>query len=299
MRILHLSSFTGNIGDNLSNIGTYNILNRFIDYTVDELEIRKFYRGGKKFDYDFVELANRYDLLLIGGGAFFDYFIDESVNGTTFNITEIMLELLTPEIVVISMGCLPRGHDHNLPKVQKFVERLQDRAKVFFRNDGSVKNFPDVPEVLDSGYFFEDKWQGGDYVAVNVGTYELTDTDNYINELAEHIVGTDEKFVFVPHALVDLKTIATILELLPTLEVAKRITVAPYQQGWDGLELFDYYKYCKRAICTRYHGLIYCQVAGVPVTSINVSPKVEYIYNKEPDFNKTLDYYKECFSGPR
>lgn len=45
MKILHLASHTGNIGDNISHIGLHNILNQILgnDYTMDNLEIRKSY----------------------------------------------------------------------------------------------------------------------------------------------------------------------------------------------------------------------------------------------------------------
>ena len=78
MKILHVASFKGNIGDNASHMGFYKILKlHLIDFKVKKIEIRKFYKNYKKsdalsFDDKFVESINNYDLCIIGGGGFLD-----------------------------------------------------------------------------------------------------------------------------------------------------------------------------------------------------------------------------------
>lgn len=54
MNILHIASFSGNIGDNISHIGFENILSQLhINLDITRLEIRKFYNnynlGDKRF----------------------------------------------------------------------------------------------------------------------------------------------------------------------------------------------------------------------------------------------------------
>jgi len=321
MRILHLSSFTGNIGDNLSNIGTYNILRDLCGpFSVDELEVRKTYRNYNypdkwQFDLKFVEQVNEYDLLVIGGGAFFDYFIDDSDTGMTLEMSESLLEMLTPDIIVMSMGCLSRGHEHNYGKAAKIINRLNDRAGIFFRNDGSVEKFPDIPEVLDSGFFYEGKRKPGGVVVVSVGTYELENTNTYIDEMAKYISRT-ENVIVVPHVLSDLKLIADILS-----KVNKPVTVAPPIQGWAGLELFNLYAQGSLVVSARYHGCIAAIALGVPVVGIGVSPKVKYLFSSldaeavkpvegfsdmigsgevfKVDKRQTLEKYGRWFGGAR
>lgn len=75
LKILHVASFIGNIGDNASHAGLYNILDKFSEpYLVDCVEIREFYLNYKAgpikiFDESFVSCANKYDLVVIGGGG--------------------------------------------------------------------------------------------------------------------------------------------------------------------------------------------------------------------------------------
>ena len=74
MRILHIASFNGNIGDNASHIGLRNILKTLgVIATIDQIEIRRFYKNyslfdKQSFDEDFVKMANQYDLVVFGGG---------------------------------------------------------------------------------------------------------------------------------------------------------------------------------------------------------------------------------------
>ena len=286
MKILHVASFIGNIGDNASHIGTYRILNKFFDYKVDRLEIRKAYENYTlsdkwKFDRGFVDLANEYDLVLLGGGAFFDYFLDNSATGTTVDITEDTLELLTPEIVVMSMGCLPRGGEHNYGKVSKFLDSLKDRAHIFFRNDGS--HYPGIPQVLDSGFFYDNLGRyrpvEGDYIAISVAEYEAGDMESYTDELARLVESIPEKVVFVPHVMSDIGLINRVINKIHFFTVASRVTVAPYQQGWEGCrQLFSVYKNSKQVIATRYHANV-CSIAmGKPCVGIGVSPKVDALF---------------------
>lgn len=56
MKILHIASFVGNVGDNMSHIGLRRVLDdMFKNYQIDILEIRKFYMnyaGADKHSFD-------------------------------------------------------------------------------------------------------------------------------------------------------------------------------------------------------------------------------------------------------
>lgn len=93
-KILHLASHYGNIGDNASHLGLYNIFNEinFIKYEIEKLEIRRFYKNYSLpdklfFDSDFIRYANKFDLLIIGGGGFLDFWVENSQTGTTIDIS--------------------------------------------------------------------------------------------------------------------------------------------------------------------------------------------------------------------
>ena len=78
-KILHVASFIGNIGDNASHCGFYSILHSVMggNASIEQQEIRKFYKNYHdadklSFDLDFVDYANRFGLLIIGGVGFLD-----------------------------------------------------------------------------------------------------------------------------------------------------------------------------------------------------------------------------------
>lgn len=286
MKILQLAGFTGNIGDNASHYGTYEILKKYFDFTIDTLEIRKTYRNYTlsdkwRFDNEFVKKANKYDLLLIGGGAFFDYIVDDSVTGTTMDITDEILDLLSPQIIVMSMGCLPRGKEHNFKKVSRFLDKLKERAHIFFRNDGS--RYPGISQVLDSGFFYDNSGEyrlvRDDYIAVSVADYGTGDVGLYISEVAKLIEAAPKKVVLIPHTLGDVDVINQIIKRIHFFTVASKVIVAPYQQGWEGCrQLFSVYKNSWQVVATRYHANV-CSIAmGKPCVGIGASPKVEAMY---------------------
>lgn len=76
IKVLHLASFTGNIGDEANHYGFRRKLkeNLKFNFNYTELEIRNFYRswGLMKFDDDFVKLCNSHDFVIIGGGNFLE-----------------------------------------------------------------------------------------------------------------------------------------------------------------------------------------------------------------------------------
>ena len=74
LRILHLASFSGNIGDNANHMGFRPWFAKQVGREVawSNCEIREFYWKERAFDTDFVALANSYDALVIGGGNYFE-----------------------------------------------------------------------------------------------------------------------------------------------------------------------------------------------------------------------------------
>lgn len=73
MRILHLASFSGNIGDNVSYMGFHNLLKTLdLSPQITQLEMRKFYDNYKEsdkryFNQDLIDEINSYDLCICGG----------------------------------------------------------------------------------------------------------------------------------------------------------------------------------------------------------------------------------------
>lgn len=75
MKALHLASFNGNIGDIANHRGFYNMFCKYVDKKVEfvPLEMREFYRSWniRKYDEEFINYINTFDVFIIGGGSFF------------------------------------------------------------------------------------------------------------------------------------------------------------------------------------------------------------------------------------
>src|SRR5690606_38727268 len=139
---------------------------------LDQLEIRRFYKNytlGDKlnFDFEFAKFVNTYDLLIIGGGGFLDFWIPDSQTGTTIDWSDEFISKLSVPILITSVGAMPHKPipDGNIEKFRKFIDRLLAREKTIIavRNDGSLgaiteylgKNYAErITQVLDNAFFF-------------------------------------------------------------------------------------------------------------------------------------------------
>ncbi|MCR6722484.1 MAG: polysaccharide pyruvyl transferase family protein [Chitinophagaceae bacterium] len=197
MKILHVASFSGNIGDNASHAGFKTILDKFIGkYEITELEIRKFYKNYRlndklRFDEDFLNLLKNYDLLIIGGGGFFDYWVPGSETGTTIDIAPEILSRISTPLVISSVGCMPHKQvpEGNVEKFRNFLDILLQKKNTFVavRNDGSIKTLRNfigeryadaIPEIVDHGFFYQNDGSyfrpfEGKYVAINSTSDQL------------------------------------------------------------------------------------------------------------------------------
>lgn len=302
LNVMHVASFWGNIGDNANHTGMRKILSRYTGYhfRFKEVEIRDFYimRKKRKFDDSFVREANRHDLLLIGGGNFFDLWINESATGTTIDIKKEIFEQIKVPVIFFGLGCDPYkgAPEENLAKFRRFLDTLLEAQKclVTVRNDGSITNLEKyigkkyakkVLKVPDGGFFTEvchcDHPElnpvkkniavnlAGDMLPIRFQTARGPSFIGY-NEFSKEIAQTinnildiqnDVHVIFVPHIYADLKTIGETLELLADEHRRERVTVAPYLQGYMAQNyVFDLYKKVNLVIGMRFHANV-CSIA--------------------------------------
>lgn len=317
MKILHVASFTGNIGDNASHRGFTRVLDGFFrDYSIERLEIRKFYQNYShadkhRFDADFVEYANGFDLLVIGGGGFLDYWVAGSASGTTIDMEPALLGKLTVATLITSVGCAPHKAipEGNIEKFRAFLDAAlaNPRIRIGLRNDGSVQAvrrdigahyLEHIPEVLDHGFFYDtatkpDILPQGDYVAINITDDQIRmnstargtiDHDRYYRELAATcgIIAREEglPLVFVPHIYSDLNAISQLLAQLDDYTIREKVSVAPCIQGDAAADwLFGIYKHSKLVLGTRLHANI-CSIAmDKPALGLVALDRVQYVYD--------------------
>lgn len=318
MRVLHVASFVGNIGDNASHLGLNYILNEYFSHIeIEQLEIRKFYKNyncedKKYFDLSFIDYANKFDLLIIGGGGFLDYWVKDSATGTTIDIAPDLVKFITVPTIISGVGCVPHKDipTGNIEKFRHFLDCVLANPKIhiLLRNDGSVlsiKNeigahyLENISEVLDSGFFFDTEESNPlpiepGYIAMNITNDQLEmnsysrgeiSKPQYLKALAKvvtYITGhLNMNIVFIPHIYADLMAISEVLNILDDFIVRKNISVAPCLQYENGAKaLFSIYKHSSLVIGSRLHANICSLAMGVPTLGLAALDRVKYVYDQ-------------------
>lgn len=145
MRILQVASYNGNIGDCANHTGFRSEWKRQIGEDIFEnLEMRYFYRSWnqRKFDESFIRMANEYDLLIFGGGGFFELNWDYSATGTTIDLSKEVLEKIEIPILFNCIGtnAAKGASESTVKKFDLFLEYVIKRGNfVSVRNDGSYQ----------------------------------------------------------------------------------------------------------------------------------------------------------------
>ena len=298
MKILHVASFSGNIGDNASHAGFKTILDKFLPhYTVTPLEIRKFYKNYQRsdklrFDDSFLRLLKNYDLLVIGGGGFFDYWVPGSETGTTIDIAPAVLEAIDIPVIISSVGCMPHKDvpPGNIKKFRRFLDILLAKEKTYVavRNDGSTQTLrhfigPEyagaIPEIVDHGFFYQNDGHyfrpfEGRYIAINSTSDQLNmknvkvgpvNHELYHRELRtviNHVIdNTDLHLAFVPHIYSDVEAIYKILSGIDDFLLRTRVAIAPYSSGTLACDqAFSTYRNSELNIGMRFHANV-CSIA--------------------------------------
>ena len=333
MKILHVASFLGNIGDNASHIGLNYILDDVLEsYDIKQLEIRKFYKNYQKhdkmfFDKEFVKLVNTFDMCFIGGGGFLDYWVDNSQTGTTIDIFPDYLLDISKPLIFTSIGSnphkkIPAG---NINKYKNFLEKASENKKILFafRNDGSIvsvkndlgkKYVQNITEILDHGFFYKINLKlprivDQKYVAINITDDQIkmlssirTDfnIDSYYRELKiilEFIVNSEKlHIVLVPHIFSDLKAISNLLDYLDDNLIRNSITVSQCIQGNRGADYsFSIYEKSEYVIATRFHSNVCSLALGKYTIGLVALERINYLY-KSLKLNQNAVKLKKNFS---
>lgn len=312
MKILQIASFDGNIGDIANHNGFRNSLIKKMgsieNIQFTNLEMRKFYKNWNdlSFDENFVNYANEFDLVVFGGGGFFELKWEYSVTGTTINISNELLEKIKPPIIFNCIGTtMAKGASKNtIKKFKNFIDYCIHSKKILFtvRNDGSLELIKTlygdeyakkVIKVPDGGFFIKPKefhhseiaFSGENYIAVNIasdmpdirfsGKNGLITKNEFILKFGEFINIILNKYenyriVFIPHIFKDYELISEISNYIEDKLLRTRVSCAPCLNGTitDGLYNFDLYKNAKLAIGMRYHANV-CPI-GMNVPTIGI-----------------------------
>lgn len=316
MKILHLASFIGNIGDNASHLGFHNILRKIVgnNYEIEELEIRRFYKNynlpdKKLFDINFVNYANNFDLLFIGGGGFLDYWVESSYTGTTIDISEKVFDLIQIPVIFGSVGSLPHKPipNGNKEKYERFLNYVdtRDNIQILLRNDGSKKHLTEVfgkelinhiPEILDNAFFFQPVHNSilltdKEFVLINTTSDQLKmiSSSNTLNEEDYHVElikvinyflkETNYDIIFALHIYKDIQEILVLLSDIDDFYIRSRIKIAPYIQGYTGANyIFNLYFQSSLNLGMRFHSNVCSINFGVPTIGLAALDRVVNMY---------------------
>lgn len=316
--IMHIASFSGNIGDIINHYGFYKSFN-IDEKCVEKIEIRRFYRncvGSDKlaFNEALIEKINSKKLLILGGGGFFDVYWNESSTGTTLDMSRTFLDKIRVPVLVNAMGV---HFIHKRSEAQyKFFHFLNDIRRrenwfVSIRNDGSYKRIrniygEDILEhiyvVPDNGFRFavdtepEYKKSYKKRIGLSV-TNELLDPiytgseniDKFNDKMAKIISEYLEKaeLCFFLHTPQDLLTLYEIVSRMGAEKMRKDVTIAPYSFYDNGKRILKYYKGCDAVVGMRFHSNVMAIANRIPIIGLAMHEQIEDLYRE-------INYCKQC-----
>lgn len=292
LRILHIASFSGNIGDNANHIGFRGWLQGLTDRPVvwTELEIRQFFWRERVWDAALVDHVNSFDALVIGGGNYFELWVENSPTGTSIAIEPELWKQIRVPVFFNALGVDP---GQGVPEACRqrfgaFLDTLldDDRILVSVRNDGARKNLADhigkaqadaVLHAPDNGFFagftaaaeiplFSDNRVArlitlnlaSDMADIRFGAF-AGGIDGFVTEIARAIEDLSRRdqsigFLFAPHIFRDLDVVNRVIDRLPDRLRRTRIAQTPYGTGDNAARaVFSYYAASDVCVGTRFH----------------------------------------------
>jgi len=332
LKVLHVASFSGNIGDNANHNGLRRKIAKIcksnIVYT--EIEVRRFYQNYNrpdklKFDDNFVEIANAHDLVIIGGGNFFEIWIESSSTGTTIDMPGKIIEKIKTPIFFFGLGFDPyKGvPEGNIDKFKSFIDKLIEKKihTITVRNDGSMKHIENllgteykkkIEHVPDGGFFIELEEANekifnisSPYIAINVAkdmadlrfnngensiTYELF-TKTFAKTLDIFLEKqTDFEIIFIPHIYSDLDAIYDILKNMSDPNRRHKVSTAPLLHGLGSEQIvFNIYKNAKFSMGTRFHTNVCSIGLNTPSIGLVSYPKLKDLYEELNLLNRIVE----------
>lgn len=306
MKILQVASFNGNIGDYANHTGFRHELGKWLkDVEFTNLEMRYFYQSWNKckFDESFAEMANKYDLLVFGGGGFFELKWDYSATGTTIDLSPEILALIKTPILFNCIGtsAAKGASEQAIGKFDRFLTEVIERGDfVTVRNDGSYqllnqiyqnKYCDKILRIPDGGFFCSPARYdqplivpgykniciniAGDMPEIRFPGGGKLEREAFISEMAEfcnRILARDEKIrlIFVPHIVSDLRIISEVMGHISDWYLRLRVSCAGCYNGeaTDGLMNFDLYRQSDLVLGMRYHANVVPIGMNVPTVML-------------------------------
>lgn len=306
MRILHIASFTGNIGDIINHEGFYsNILKKGVD--VEKLEIRKFYKNAQElcFNQSLLSYINTYDALILGGGGFFDVRWDDSPTGTTLEMDDHFIDDIKIPVLVNAMGVhIDYDKAEAIRKFNSFILKVccLNNWMITLRNDGSLSRLKhivnasdlNIAVVPDNGFAFKplSSVKESNIVGLSITNdlfsprFNGSITSESFNEkmvsLCDYILRQGNEIMFFLHAPQDLDVLHFIYKKLGNERFRNGIKVAPFdtytKENANSINML--YSKCKYIIAMRFHANVIALKNIIPVIGLAGHEQISGIYNE-------------------
>ncbi len=315
LRVLHLASFAGNIGDLANHAGSRALFRERLDFELKftEIEIREFYWKQRAFDMDFVEWANSFDLLMIGGGNYFELWVEKSSTGTSLDLSPELLARLRVPTIYYSLGVdLGQGYtESSARKFQSFLQTALERNKSFVcvRNDGSSAalrrvlgaQFADeIPVMPDGGFFVTRAFDTSDHGTTDARTIGINlagdmldvrfdagiDGSGFLAEFATlctTLLDADRNasITLIPHIWRDVSIISSLLPLIPDPCLRRRISIQGLNPTEAGLASFVHcYRSASLILGMRFHANVCPTGMNIPTRGLVNYPQVRLLYEE-------------------
>jgi polysaccharide pyruvyl transferase WcaK-like protein len=334
MKILHVASFKGNIGDIANHYGFRNWFGSFFDDTIEwqNFEIRDVYRKVTSFGDSFVDLANKVDLVVIGGGNFFELWVENSPTGTSISIQDSALDKIRTPIYFNALG-VDDGmgfSDNTIAKFNRFFDRLINSSQylVSVRNDGafqtlskhvvSKRYLSKVIRIPDGGFFAElgniqnKKNLASPLVGINLAG-DMLETrfpgkdmlHNYQSFLVEFALLLKQilekwptvKFVMFPHIYSDLRVYSDLMDVLPDAIRRNQVRIAAYDANLPALDtVFSEYINCNVVLGMRFHSNVVAIANGIPSIGLQCYKQIQSLFYEIGIEKYLVDVRKPGFS---
>ena len=314
MKVLHVASFRGNIGDNANHAGFRPwfeaLAGKPITWT--EFEIRDVYRKTRAFDASFAAEANAADLVVIGGGNYFELWVKDSPTGTSISLPDDVMAAIKTPLFINALGVDDaQGYtDETLGRFRKFLGRLlaSDQYLVSVRNDGAMAALKahagDLPlekilHLPDGGFFAPygpaAVRKDGPLVGINLAGDMLEQRfpgegahtpETFLQEMADSLAALwqarpETRFILFPHIFRDLAVYADLLARLPDQLRRDQVRVAAYDSGLAAAETaFGEYAACDAVLGMRFHANVVPIGRGVPTIGLYCYDQVKRLYDE-------------------
>lgn len=307
MKILHIASFKGNVGDIVNHQGFYN-LTGLQNQTINQLEVRKFYNNSGKLKWDKAMLnrINSHDCLILGGGGYFDVCWNTSNSGTTLNMTEDFIDGIKIPVIINAMGIhIDYTALEAILKFNRFFQQISGKNNwlVTLRNDDSMgrlkKIVKDIPKsvitVPDNGFAFNKiPYKGSNRELVGLSITNDLFTKEYnksmdiekfneeISDFCKYILRQGKQIIFFMHTPQDIKVLYHIFEKIGLESFREKIKIAPYDTYSieNANVINELYSKCKYIVAMRFHGNVISIKNRTPIIGLAGHEQIEGLYNE-------------------